>query len=191
MLLVILTIGSFLAGSGIASGQGVCTSKKDLQFEQKPLTTEQRYQQTVARNCWIGKIDKRVKDLKSAFLESAILTKADMNEALLNGANLVGADLRGADLRDADLSGADMSGANLTGTWIPEEEIIKDGYKSVEDWEKYSNHDIRYIGPIIPTDLSNAQMTGTVVTGARVSRRRTLGVNFDDWKKRGGIVEDY
>jgi len=140
------------------------------------------------QTCWREKADIPGADLQGAYLVLANFNRADLRLRNLSGAELNKAILTGTDLREADLTGADLSGADLSGTWVTEEEIAKEGFKSIEDWDKYSEHDPRYIGPIIPTDLRGAKLGGAILTGATVSRRRTLGIDFDDWKKRGGIV---
>jgi hypothetical protein len=68
--------------------------------------------------------------------------------------------LGGAFLKGANLSGAKLLKADLTGANLTE------------------------------ADLTNADLSEAILTNAAVSRKTTKGVNFADWKKRGGIIVD-
>ncbi|MCO6509224.1 MAG: SUMF1/EgtB/PvdO family nonheme iron enzyme [Aridibacter famidurans] len=82
-----------------------------------------------------------------------------MTRANLSRANLRSARLAGTQLTGANLSYAELSGADLIGA-----------------------------------DLTNANLTGANINGAVVSRQNkggmsiTKGINFEDWKRRGGKV---
>lgn len=90
----------------------------------------------------------------------AQLSRMSLYRAKLTRANLAHASLDGADLTEADLTKAELYKADLTGANLT--------------------------GAI----LTNARFDSAILTGAIVSRSKTKGINFEDWKKRGAIIRD-
>ncbi len=114
-------------------------------------------------DCWVKKAKSGQKDLKWAFLfeadlSGAILQRADLSKADLSKAKLRKADLIHANLYYAHLSGADLRGASL-----------------------------------VLADLSGADLTNAILDADTNIKRAsvdktTKGIDFDDWKNRGGTV---
>lgn len=71
---------------------------------------------------------------------------------------------------DKKLGGAFLKGANLRGIKLINANLTE--------------------ANLIEADLTNADLSQAILTNATVSRKTTKGVNFADWKKRGGIVVD-
>ena len=93
--------------------------------------------------------------------------------------------LAGAYLKDAYLFRVDLSGANLSGANLSRANLID------VDLTKVNLRDADLSGATLSgADLSGAILSGAILTDAIVYRPTTKGVDFDDWIKRGGIVED-
>lgn len=84
-------------------------------------------------------------------------------------------DLQYAVLKNADLSGVYLREANFTGADLTNAKLFNTRLTSAD----FTN-----------ADLSNADLNGADLTEAKVSRSTTKGVDFDDWKERGGMVVD-
>ena len=172
MMMTVLMTGLFFFGASQVKAQD-CKSLKTLELQ---------------KDCWVKKANSGEENLQGAYLVGANFDKVELRFRNLSGAKLNKAILTGTDLAGTDLTGADLSGADLSGSVMTEKEIAEQGYKSVEDWIK--DADMRYDGVVMPTIVDGTKLVGAILTGAIVSRRRTYGINFDDWKKRGGIVVD-
>ena len=130
---------------------------------------------TAKKDCWVKKAKSGQKDLKWAFLFEADLSGVDLRgvdlfNADLNGANLSGADLRGASLSEAELSGAKFAGAKLENTNFDSTDLTEADFRR--------------------TDLTGAKMKNMDIRDAIVSQKTTIGINFEEWKDRGGKVVD-
>lgn len=84
-------------------------------------------------------------------------------EAFLRDAYLKNLNLEKVNLANANLNGADLSGAKLIKANLSKANLTK-------------------------ANLTNADLNGTILTNATVSRKTTKGIDFEDWKKRGGKV---
>ena len=127
------------------------------------------------KDCWVKKAKSGQKDLKWAYLFEADLNGVDLRgvdlfNANLNGANLSGADLRGASLSDAELSGAKFAGAKLEDTDFDTTDLTEADFRR--------------------TDLTGAKLKNMDIRDAIVSQKTTIGINFEEWKDRGGTVVD-
>lgn len=87
--------------------------------------------------------------------------------------NLFEAFLRDAYLKNVNLEKVNLANANLNGANLSETKLIK------ADLTKAN---------LSKADITNADLSGAILTNAIVSRKTTKGVDFDDWKKRGGKV---
>jgi uncharacterized protein YjbI with pentapeptide repeats len=86
--------------------------------------------------------------------------------------------LSNANLRAADLTRAGMGKANLTYSIIGEANL---------SYANLSGADLTSAN-LVETDLTGANLTDAILIDAKVSKSSTKGVDFDEWKKRGGIV---
>ena len=176
MMAVLLT-GLFFFGAGQMKAQEEVTVKAQeavqvkAQVDCKSLAAGSQERM----DCWVKKAKSGQKDLKWAFLFEADLSGVDLRgvdlfNADLNGANLSGADLRGASLSDAELSGAKFAGAKLEGTDFDSTDLTDADFRR--------------------TDLTGAKMKNMDIRDAIVSPKTTIGINFEEWKDRGGKVVD-
>lgn len=160
MIMAILMTGLFFFGAGQVRAQGDCNSLPEL---------------VDRRDCWVKKAKSGDKYLSEAILSGVNLSKVNLNEANLKRANLREMNLSGANLSGADLTSASLSGANLNGANL-NDAFLKYAFLSEAD--------------LSGANLSGANFRNSDLSEAVVSRSTTKGVNFDDWKKRGGIVTD-
>jgi uncharacterized protein YjbI with pentapeptide repeats len=99
-----------------------------------------------------------------------------MHQADLTNAKLAGVRWTSPDLSEANLTGADLTGAVFaTGSDLTKANLTKANMSRAN-----------FSG----ADLTGATLTDAILTGATVSRSTTKGIDFEDWKKRGGIVVD-
>jgi uncharacterized protein YjbI with pentapeptide repeats len=150
----------------------------------------------------------------NAVLRDANLVRARWPGVNLSGVDLSGADVSGADWSGARLDGADLSGANLTGVNLFAsfmsgatlvETTLTDanlGYADIQDSNferaflygadltnsRLGTSNFSYAG-FQGANLTNADYRDTVRKFAAVSRSTTLGVAFDEWEYRGGILD--
>ncbi|MCC6727623.1 MAG: pentapeptide repeat-containing protein [Saprospiraceae bacterium] len=141
--------------------------------------------------------------LTEADLTEANLTEANLTEALLSVANLTKAVLNGTNLTKAVLNGtnltkAELNGANLTEARLHSANLTKADLSNGMVWYPVGANltgaelnDADLTGAdLTGADLTNARLDGAILTGAIVSRSKTKGIDFEDWKSRGAIIRD-
>ncbi len=133
------------------------------------------------------RLEQAVANLRWAEIVEAQLENADLFEAQLCGVKLPYANLKGANLEDADLRGATLHGADLRGAMLSAKlqgANLREA-KLHGAWlhARLEGSDLRtaILGELdgTATDLGNANLTGALISGARVVP--TVNLNKVTW----------
>ncbi len=158
-----------------------------------------------ARDCWARKIKNGGGDknfhfaklsrmsLYGANLTEALLSQADLTEANLTEANLTKAQMIGANLTKAMLNGTNLTEANLKAVNFTKADLsigmVWNPVGAILTGAELDDADLTG-ADLTGADLTNARLDGAILTGAIVSRSKTKGIDFEDWKSRGAIIRD-
>ena len=135
---------------------------------------------------WLAKLKAGEKNLAKADFSNVDftnvdLTQLDLSEVNLNGANFSGANLSGKDLSQVNLTafkGANFTGANLTNTSFVGRDLTGANFTKAN----LTGADFTY------SNSTQANFTGAVIKDAKANSF-TKGIDANDWKKRGGVMQ--
>lgn len=135
---------------------------------------------------WLAKLKAGEKNLAKADFSNVDftnvdLTQLDLSEVNLNGANFSGANLSGKDLSQVNLTalkGANFTGANLTNTNFVGRDLTGTNFTKAN----LTGADFTY------SNSTQANFSGAVIKDAKANSF-TKGIDVNDWKKRGGVIQ--
>jgi hypothetical protein len=151
--------------ASLASGLGLQPARQRAYSQQSPQQACKSMLQFMTESAAQG-----------AALTTELARQADcwVREAKSGSKNLAGAILAGQNYYRADFSGADLSGASLHGSNLSESNLSGANLSGAN-----------FAG----ADLSNANLSMANLNAATVSSATTKGVDFNDWIRRGGNVD--